>query len=271
MTTQPSITATKELIADYPKCELDITFTEEQHKVWATLFERQYPALEEMACQEYLEGFHILNMNPQRIPSLDDINSKIYPETTWRVERTDVRYSDSIPWYHKFEKKIFMITTYMRGWHEMDFTPEPDMFHDVFGHQPYLAIKAYTDMFDMFTLAFLKATPEERDCIKSLAFYSYEFGLVKEKGELKLFGAGLLSGYEEGRKALAGKIPIIPYTFEEVTKYPKVVWDYNQRLFVFESLEALKEELNRFLAPIASRETYAFHNREQMEDSQITD
>jgi phenylalanine-4-hydroxylase len=79
----------------------------------------------------------------------------------------------------------------------MEFTPEPDMFHDIFGHLPYLTQEFYARIENKFAPAYLKATQEEREVIKRLAWYSTEFGLVMEDNRFKVFGAGTISGRAE--------------------------------------------------------------------------
>jgi phenylalanine-4-hydroxylase len=79
----------------------------------------------------------------------------------------------------------------------MEFTPEPDMFHDIFGHLPYLTLPFYAAIEDKFAPAYRYATTAEREAIKSLAWYSTEFGLVMENNRLKVFGAGIISGRAE--------------------------------------------------------------------------
>jgi phenylalanine-4-hydroxylase len=79
----------------------------------------------------------------------------------------------------------------------MEFTPEPDMFHDIFGHLPYLTMEFYARIEDKFAPAYLKATSEEKEVIKRLAWYSTEFGLVVQDNRFKVFGAGIISGRAE--------------------------------------------------------------------------
>ena len=125
-------------------------------------------------------------MHEERIPTVNEINNEITPRTGWKIERTKVRYSDAVPWYLKFSEKIFMITDYMRTWKELDFTPEPDMFHDIFGHLPFMTLKDYAEIQDLFAPAFIRATPEEQENIKRLAWFSTEFGLIRENGKVKI-------------------------------------------------------------------------------------
>ncbi|QYK51270.1 MAG: hypothetical protein KF701_01960 [Anaerolineales bacterium] len=221
----------------------EMVFSQEQNAVWRELYARQLPNVHEFACREYLDGFARLNLPAEHIPQLKDLNAVITPRTGWSTVRTTVRYSDAVPWYHHFAKRQFLITDYMRGRHEMDFTPEPDMFHDIFGHLPFMALPEYTALQDLFAPAFLRATDAQRENIKRLAWFSTEFGLIRENGELKIFGAGLMSSFGEIRHVMAGKTPVRPFTVANVIGYEKAIYTFNEVLFVIESIEALKAEL----------------------------
>lgn len=224
----------------------DLAFSEEQHKVWRDLYARQLPNVQKFACREYLDGFELLDLPADRIPQLNELNAVITLRTGWRTVRTVVRYSDAVPWYHHFAKRQFLITDYMRGRHEMDFTPEPDMFHDIFGHLPFMVLPEYTALQDIFAPAFLHATPEQRENIKRLAWFSTEFGLIQENGEIKIFGAGLISSFGEIQHVMAGKTPIRPFTIENVIGFEKAIYTFNEVLFIFDSIDALKAELARY-------------------------
>lgn len=228
----------------------DIKFNEDAHQIWATLYARQAPTVLEHASRHYLEGFEILGMPAERIPSLPQLNAVITPRTGWRTVRTVVRYSDAVPWYHHFAKRQFLITDYMRGRHELDFTPEPDMFHDIFGHLPFMVLPEYTELQEMFAPAFLRANAEQRENIKRLAWFSTEFGLIREEGELKIFGAGLISSHGEIKHIMAGNTPVRPFTVENVIGYAKAIYTFNEVLFEFESIAALKLELARYFDSI---------------------
>ncbi len=220
-------------------------FTAEQHRIWSTLWRRQFPRAQRYACREYLEGFEILGLPTDRIPSLHFLNRRIAPRTGWKTVRTLVRYSDAQPWYQAFARKEFLITDYMRGWPELDFTPEPDMFHDIFGHLPFMVLPRYTELQEMFAPAFQRAGTREkpREDIKRLAWFSTEFGLIRENGDLRVFGAGLISSAGEIENVMAGNVPILPFKIENVLKRDKAIYSYNDVLFAFDSLDALKAEL----------------------------
>lgn len=222
-----------------------MNFTEDQHRVWRTLLERQEWHLSGHVSSMYRRGAEILELPADHIPSLAELNDKITPRTGWRVVRTAVRYSDALPWYTHFSRRQFMVTDYMRSFDELDFTPEPDMFHDIFGHLPFMVLPDYTDLQEMFAPAFFQANDSGREVIKRLAWYSTEFGLIREDGELKIFGAGLISSAGELQNVIERKVNILPFTLENVIGHEKAVWSYNDVLFYFDSLDDLKHELRR--------------------------
>jgi phenylalanine-4-hydroxylase len=227
-----------------------VEFTKAQHKLWRTLFERQLPNVRRWACREYLEGFDLLGLPADRVPSLEELNAAITPQTGWRLRRTPVRYSDALPWYRHFARRIFLITNYLRSWEELDFTPEPDMFHDIFGHLPFMVLPDYTAIQDLFALPYLRASPEKREEIKRVAWYSTEFGLIRQAGELKILGAGILSSAGETQHVMAGNTPILPFRISHVIERTKAIYTYNEVLFVVDSLQALRAELETYFESI---------------------
>lgn len=225
-------------------------FTADQHRIWKTLFARQLPQVGRYACAEYLTGLEILRLPQARIPSLQELNQRMTPVTGWSAVRTAVRYSDAVPWYRAFAKKQFLITDYMRGWNELEFTPEPDMFHDIFGHLPFMVLPEYTALQELFAPAFRRASDAQREHIKRLAWFSTEFGLMWENGEMKAFGAGLISSIGEISHVMNGQVPILPFSVENVIGHAKAIYSFNEVLFAFDSLEGLREELAGYFETI---------------------
>jgi len=188
---------------EYSAENQEIIFSDEQHGIWADLFAGIHqPYLLEHLCQPFKQGLAFLELDPQHIPTVAHLNSHISPRTGWHIERTVVRYTMADDWYKKFSQRIFLITDYLRSRDQIEFTPEPDMFHDIFGHLPYLTMEFYARIEDKFAPAYMKATPEEREVIKRLAWYSTEFGLVVEDNRFKVFGAGIISGRAELANAI---------------------------------------------------------------------
>lgn len=227
--------------------EEDVEFTPEQHDIWRSLYSIQTSKVREVACREYLEGSENLPLPPDRIPSIPWLNERITPRTGWKTVRTKVRYSDAVQWYQHFARHEFLVTDYVRSREELEFTPEPDMFHDVYGHLPYFTLPRYVEIQEMFAPAFHRAkTDEQRENIKRLAWFSTEFGLIRQEGELKVFGTGLISSRAEMTHVLAGNTPLLDFKVETIVNFDKAIWSFNNQLFVFDSLDGLKQELGRY-------------------------
>lgn len=183
---------------EYTSDNQEIDFSREHHAIWSDLYAGVHQLyLLEHICREWNHGMDLLKLDPLGIPTVAHLNGIITPQTGWRIERTVVRYTLADDWYKKFAQRVFLITDYLRTRDQMEFTPEPDMFHDIFGHLPFLTQKFYADIEDKFAPAYMKATPEEREVIKRLAWYSTEFGLVVQENRFKIFGAGIISGRKE--------------------------------------------------------------------------
>jgi len=232
----------------------DIEFSPVQHKTWAELYRRQVPRVRAHAASHYLAGFDLLELPAESVPTLAFLNSRIPPATGWTVVRTDTRYTDSDEWYRYFDRHEFLITNYMRSWEELDWTPEPDMFHDIFGHLPFFMLPYYAQLQEMFAPAYLAAqSQEEKDSIKRLAWYSTEFGMIREDGRLKVFGTGLMSGGDEFANAAEGRMDYHDFTIESVIGHDKVLYEQHKDLYVIESIDQLKAELARYFDPILQR------------------
>lgn len=212
---------------EYTAENQEIDFSAEQHAIWADLFAGvNQPYLMEHICQQFKDGMKLLELDPHHIPTVAHLNAHINPRTGWRIERTVVRYTLADDWYKKFAQRIFLITDYLRTRDQMEFTPEPDMFHDIFGHLPYLTLEFYARIEEKFAPAYLKATPDEKEVIKRLAWYSTEFGLVIEDNRFKVFGAGIISGRAELANAIMefyrlSRDTVIDYTanvFEQLSE-----------------------------------------------------
>lgn len=226
-------------------------FTDDQNKMWETLIKKQLPNVKKFACKEFLEGLKIVDFSTDMIPDPRNLTEKIMPHTGWKIIRTNIHYLDQIDWYRHTLKKQFPTTSYLRSWDEFEFTPDPDLFHDTFGHIPIVAIPETVEILEMFAQAYTKIkTREQSKNLARLAWFSYEFGLVKEKGEIKIFGGGILSSHGETLNVMAGKVPIRPFLISEILQKNKSLGSYNKELFVAESIAQMKQELEIFFSSL---------------------
>jgi phenylalanine-4-hydroxylase len=124
-------------------------YTEEQHEVWSKLVGRALPELEKHAAQEYLEGLAIIGLQKDRLPNLASISARLAPRTGW----SSTAVSGFLPapaFFEMLSTRRFPTTTWLRSRESLEYTPEPDIFHDVFGHVPMHAHKVFADFLEYY-------------------------------------------------------------------------------------------------------------------------
>jgi phenylalanine-4-hydroxylase len=219
--------------------------------IWRTLFNRLEPLLREHAVSDYLKGLDILGFSAGSIPTLEDLNAHITPRTGWTVIPTQTRYAKSYTWFGYFTQRQFIVSNHFRPLNELDSADDPDRFHDIFGHLPLLVHPKYTRLMEAFGKAFLRAQIPQYLHLSRLWWNSFEKGLLRENGALKLFGGAALSSYEAAQDIISGNIVVYPFEVERV-----IEWESEDRIdgksvrFAFESVESLEQELSRYFDSI---------------------
>jgi phenylalanine-4-hydroxylase len=139
-------------------------------------------------------------------------------------------------------KRIFPSTDYIRKENELDYTPAPDCFHDMFGHMPMLAQPSVADFYQMFGQSALHATGMQRTHLERLHWFTIEFGLIRQAEGLRVFGAGIMSSKEEALHALSDEVEVIPFSLETVIQQEYEVWNLQPTLFALDSFDQLVDE-----------------------------
>lgn len=70
-----------------------------------------------------------------------------------------------------------------------------------------------------------------------------EFGLCKQDGDLRVYGAGLLSSVSEMRHALETKDKIFPFEPDVTCKQECIITAYQNAYYYTESIEEAKEKM----------------------------
>ena len=93
----------------------------------------------------------------------------------------------------------FPTTTWLRNRDSLEYTPEPDIFHDVFGHVPMHAHPVFADFLQQYgkVCAALRADKDKLERMGRLFWFTVEFGVIRQNGEIKLYGSGLISSHGE--------------------------------------------------------------------------
>lgn len=215
-------------------------YLDSDQETWKFLYNRQMDLLPGRACDEYYDGAEHLNLSSDQIPRLIDISNVFLKTTGWKIARIPGLIHEQ-DFFGLLQKKIFPSTDYIRGEEELDYTPAPDLFHDIFGHMPLLTNKNFASFYQMFGEAALNAKGSDRTKLETLHWFTVEFGLIKKSSDLRLYGAGIASSQKEVVHALSDEVEVIDFDPERVVKQSYDVWHLQPILFAVESFEHLEQ------------------------------
>ncbi len=215
-------------------------YSAEHHANWSYLFNRQMALLPGRAGASYMEGVRILGMDDAGIPALADLSARMEAATGWRIARIPGLLQEK-DFFGLLAQRVFPSTDYIREQHELDYTPAPDCFHDMFGHMPMLTEPAVADFYHLFGKTALKATGIQRTWLERLHWFTIEFGLVRQDNVLRIFGAGIISSKNEVTHALSDEVEVRPFSMDAVINQDYEVWHLQPILFALESFEQLED------------------------------
>ena len=218
-------------------------YTADEHARWNMLYERQAKLLPGRACDEFVAGLDALNLNEGGIPDFRRMNEKLHALTGWTVVAVPHLVPDEIFFEHLANRR-FPAGRFIRGADQIDYIQEPDVFHDVFGHVPMLALPVFADHMQDYGKAGIRAL--QYDGLKLVArlyWYTVEFGLVNSPQGLRVYGSGIVSSRTETLFALESPSPNrIAFNLQRVMNTDYRIDDFQETYFVLESFDALRAD-----------------------------
>jgi phenylalanine-4-hydroxylase len=183
-------------------------YGEEQHRIWAELAERAFAELERQAAREYLDGFTIIGLARDRLPDLEAISACLQPRTGWNATPVS-GFLPAPAFFEMLAARRFPTTTWLRGRESLEYTPKPDIFHDVFGHVPMHAHTVFADFLAYYGRV-CASTADSRvlEKLGRLFWYTVEFGVIQQQEEIKVYGSGLISSRRELLNLMEGHCAI---------------------------------------------------------------
>lgn len=231
------------------------SYTPAEHAMWDRLFARQSRMLGSRAVPAFLDGLDTLRMTRPGIPDFDELNERLMRATGWQVVAVPGLVPDEMFFEHLANRR-FVAGRFIRTPDQLDYLREPDIFHDVFGHVPLLVHPVFADYMQAYGVGGLRAA--RLGMIETLArlyWYTVEFGLIRDGGDLKLYGAGIVSSYGETLFALDDPSPHrIAFDLERIMRTQYRIDDYQQNYFVIDSFDdLLRQTRDADLGPIYER------------------
>lgn len=219
---------------DYPNSD---------QETWKFLYDRQMKFLPDRACREYMDGTELLNLSPDRIPYLRELSHVFNKTTGWKVARVPGLIHEQ-NFFEMLRRSVFPSTDYIRGKDELDYTPAPDLFHDIFGHMPLLTNTSFASFYQKFGEAAMNAKGENRTKLETFHWFTVEFGLINNPEGRRIYGAGVLSSLKEVQHSLSDQVEVKPFDPEKIVVQEYDVWHLQPILFAIDSFEQLEEGFN---------------------------
>ncbi len=260
-------------------------YTPEDHEVWRDLFDRRWGVLEQQVSRQFIEGMKILRLTRDRMPLLDDrtlskditiaggavlkkgthidgVNKFLKQQSDWSSYGVP-GYLPAKAFFASLAQREFPTTVLIRPREVMDYLPEPDIFHDVFGHVPLHTLKVFADFLQSYGRAALLCEDEVHvKRLGRLFWFTVEFGLIREDDKMKVYGSGLVSSHGEAAYSLAGEwekrgraVPDCierptpeyrPFDLERICNTDFEIHHYQPIYYVLESFEQLRDAMNRY-------------------------
>jgi phenylalanine-4-hydroxylase len=224
----------------------EVHYTEEEDEVWrqvSTELRRQHARY---ACAAYRKGSEALDLRRDRVPQLQEVSERLTELTGFRIHPV----GGLVPtrqFYGSLADRCFLSTQYIRHHSVPFYTPEPDVVHEVIGHANMLADPHLADLYQLAGQASRRATSDEAlEFFSRVFWFSLEFGVLWEDGELRTYGAGLLSSCAEIQ--LFGKAEIRPLDLVAMGSTDYDITRYQPVLYAARSFTHAYDELAAFFA-----------------------
>lgn len=238
-------------------------YSSDDDAIWNALFERQMDILPGRACSAFMAGLQKLQLNRGGVPEFARLSEELGALTGWSVVPVPMLIPDHVFFWHLANRR-FPAGNFIRSRENFDYIQEPDVFHDVFGHVPLLTDPVFADYMQEYGRAGWKAMRYNRlKALGALYWYTVEFGLMLEGGDLRIYGAGILSGPREAVFAIEGRSPNrIMLSVDRVMRTDYVIDDLQPTYFVIESFadlyhQTVERDFDRLYRSLNPGFTYA--------------
>lgn len=260
-------------------------YTQADHEVWRDLFDRRWTVLEQQVSRTFLDGLKVLRLSRERLPLLSDtvipkdctLADGVVLKKGTRLEGINKYLGEVSDWasygvpgylpaksfFACLAQRQFPTTVLIRPREVMDYLPEPDIFHDVFGHVPLHASRVFADFLQTYGRAALECDDEYHvKRLGRLFWFTVEFGLIRENGQTKVYGSGLVSSHGEAEYSLKGQweqkgrsapdctarevAEWRPFDLDRVCDTDFEIDHYQPIYYVLESFEQLRDAMNTY-------------------------
>lgn len=223
----------------------DAPYTAEEHALWRAIRDALEPAHQAHACAEYLEAARRLDLSREHIPQLCEVSERVQAISGFRLEPVAGLVAPRV-FLESLADGVFLCTQYIRHYSTPFYTPEPDVVHEILGHALTLASPRLAELNRLFGRAVRRTRSDDAlERLSRVYWFTIEFGVLREGGEVKAYGTGLLSsaGELDGMRS----VQLLPLDIEEASRAEYNPTQFQPTLFCGDSFDAMQEALEGFL------------------------
>ena len=170
-----------------------VEYAPEEVELWERIYREVRPLHKELGCIEYNDAIDKLEnlgyFSQSKIPQLEDLNQYLRNTTNWRLKPVNGILSQR-EFLNSLALRTFCSTQYIRHPSKPDYTPEPDIMHELLGHIPNFADPKLCEISQRLGVLSLGATDSQVEQLGAIYWFTIEFGLCKEGNDIKFYGAG---------------------------------------------------------------------------------
>ncbi|HEX8163043.1 MAG TPA: phenylalanine 4-monooxygenase [Pyrinomonadaceae bacterium] len=226
----------------------DAPYTEEENALWRTVLDALGPRHAEFACAEYLAAVRRLDLPRDRIPQLGEVSARVQSISGFRLEPVAGLVEPRV-FLESLAGGVFLCTQYIRHHSTPLYTPEPDVVHELLGHAATLASPRLAALNRLFGEAVKIAKGEESfERLARVYWFTVEFGVLREGGEVKAYGTGLLSS--AGELEAMRRARLRPLDPDEAARTEYDPTSFQPTLFCADSFDSVCETLYTYLTRV---------------------
>ncbi len=224
----------------------DVDYNEDEQNIWRHVATRLEVLHERHASPFYLQAKKDLGFTNERIPQLSEMNRRLKQLTGFRLAPIEglVETRGFLSW---LSYRTMLSTQYIRHHSRPEYTPEPDIVHEAIGHIPMFTNQNFADYSQFIGHGARIATDKQLEELGRLYWFTVEFGMVEHEGDIKAYGAGLLSSFGELENAFSDKVERRPFDLERVINTDYSYSDMQPVLYVIPSYAELKEVTRKYI------------------------
>ena len=228
-----------------------INYTNEQHKLWNFLISKISKKIKKFAAKEIHQSLENFDVPKDKIPTFQEINSKLAKIGSKFKVLPTLGLLSLEDFNSGLSRDIHLSTQYIRHTKQPEFTPEPDIIHDLIGHLPSLIIPKMRMTVKLFGQKASKLKDKDLEKLSRLFWFTFEYGICKEGNQIKAYGAGNLSSISDLERCIDPKqVKHKKFDIQEILETPYNPQKPNQVLFVAESIDHAMDQITNFLNQI---------------------